>query len=297
MEDKTKAILYILLSALSFSCMSAMVKLAGDIPTFQKLFFRSSVALVVLFFWVRKQRLPFWGARRHQPYLLGRAVLGTAAMFLFFWGINRIYLADASMISRLNPFFVTLLAFLFLKEKLSRIQIPALIAVFGAALLIIKPEFDFDTLPALAILGGALLSAGGHTLLRALKGKELPPTIIFYFSAVSSVLSLPFAIAQFQMPHGLQWLYLIAIGLLAVLGQVGLTNAYRFEKASEISLYNYTSIVFSAIIGYLIWDEVSDFYSIIGGIVIVSISVFVFFYNRHQQRKARRRQQHLLRDY
>lgn len=285
-----------LLAALSFALMSAMVKLAGDLPAFEKVFFRSSISATILFFWVRKQRLPYFGKRKHQPYLFARAFLGTSAMFLYFYGVNYTLLADASMLSRLNPFFVTLFGWLFLKEKLTKIQIPALVLVFGAALLIIKPEFALDILPALAIVLASGISAGAHTTLRVMRGMEAPATIIFYFAFFSTLLVLPFTIAYWQMPQGVQWLYLVAMGFCAVSGQFGLTYAYRYAKASEVAIYNYATIVFAAVLGFVIWGEISDWLSIIGGIVIVASSIFVFFYN-HRKEKIRLRKEKMQEKY
>ncbi len=279
MSQKTKSVLFMLLSALSFSMMSVMIKLAGDIPTFEKVFFRGFLSAVILFFWVKHEKLPLLGSKHSQPWLIARAVLGTTAMFFYFYGINRIYLADASMLGKLNPFFVTLFAAWFLKEKLSKVQIPALIIAFAASLLIIKPRFQIDILPYLSILTASMFSGGAHTIVRALKSMEKPPTIIFYFSSVSAIIMFPFVLANFQMPTTAQWFYLLGIGLFATSGQIGLTYAYRFGKASEIVIYSYTSILFAAVFGFIFWREIPDWLSITGGIIIVGISIFIFLYN------------------
>lgn len=275
-----------LISSFSFAGMSAMVKLAGDLPAYEKVFFRSLISAIVVFFVVRRHHLPLFGKRKHQPYLLGRALLGTMAMASFFYGVTHMYLADASMLSRLNPFFVTLFAAVFLKEKLSRIQIPALIIAFGAALLIIKPEFSLEMLPSLAVVGAAMFSGAAHTTLRALRGMESPATIVFYFSVASVLFVSPLVIANFQLPAGNQWFFLLGIGFFAVTGQFSLTNAFRLAPASEITLINYVNIIFAAVFGYMLWGEVSDVWSFVGGAVIVGVSAFSFIYNRHHQKVA-----------
>ena len=219
--------------------------------------------------------------------MLGRSLLGSAAMFLFYYGVSRIYVADASMIAKLNPFFVTLFAWFFLKEKLSVFQIPALVVVFLASLLIIKPKFDLEALPAFAVLIAAGLSGGAHTLLRAMNNKERPITIVFYFSLVTTLLMTPFVIVQFEMPDAAQWFYLIAIGALAAFSQIFLTDAYRRAKASDIVIYSYTNIIFAAVFGYIFWHEVSDWLSIIGGSIIIFVSFLLFLNQRRIARKER----------
>lgn len=286
MQDKTKAILFMLAGSFSFAAMSAMIKLAGDLPAYEKVFFRGFISAVFVFFVIRHNKVPLLGKRKNQPYLILRALLGTTAMSLYFYGVTHMYLADASMLSRLNPFFVTLFAALFLKEKLSKAQIPALIIAFGAAMLIIKPEFSLKMIPSLAIVGAAMFSGGSHTTLRALRGKEAPSTIIFYFAVASTLFVLPLVIMHFQMPQGWQWVYLLSIGFFAITGQFSLTNAFRLAPASEITIYNYVNIVFAAILGYFIWGEVSDIWSITGGVVIVGVSMFSFLYNRRRDKMA-----------
>lgn len=272
-----------LTASLAFALMSALVKLSGtDIPAYEKVFFRALISAVVMFFWVKKQKLSMWGKRKHQKALLFRSLAGTTAMVLFFYGISRVYLADGAIVGKLNPFFVSLFAFLFLKEKLSRIQIPALILAFGAAALIIKPKWDLEALPGLALLGGAMFSAAGHTILRALKNMEAPGTIIFYFSYVTAVVLLPFTVLNFIMPSFTEAIYLLGIGLSAVAGQIGLTYAYRCRPAAEISIYSYSGILFALVLGFIIFDEIPDILSITGGLIIVGVSLWMYF---HKHRK------------
>jgi drug/metabolite transporter (DMT)-like permease len=284
MSDKLKGILYMLLASLAFSTMSAFVKITGsEIPAYEKVFFRSFISVMVLAVLVKRNKLKFFGKRKHQKALLFRSLLGTTAMIMFFYGIPHVHLADGAMIGKLNPFFVTLFAFLFLKEKLSKIQIPALILAFGAAALIIKPKWDIEMLPYLALLGGAAFSAGGHTMLRALKGKEAPATIIFYFSLITTIILLPITILNFKMPQGIEWIYLLGIGIMAVIGQLGLTYAYRCWLAAEISIYSYSGILFAGILGFFIFDEVPDWMSILGGLIIVGVSLLVYLYKRRKR--------------
>ena len=285
MKRKKKAVLFMLLAALSFSFMTVMIKLAGDIPTLEKVLFRNVGSLTIFFLLFHRKGIPLLGRRKNQVYLLGRSVFGTIAMGMIFYAVNNMYLADASMLNKLNPFFVTLLAAIFLKEKLSRLQFPALIIAFLASLLIIKPRFDLEILPSLAAVGSALFSAAAHVSVRFLNSRERPATIVFYFAFVSTLLILPFVIPNFVLPQGIQWLYLVSIGIFAAIGQLSMTNAFKNEKASEVTIYNYISILFAAILGFVIWGEVSDILSIIGGIIIISVAVSMYFYNKRQHNK------------
>ena len=158
-----------------------------------------------------------------------------------------------------------------------------MIIAFLASMLIIKPKFDYSIIPALAGFGTALVSGATYTMVRYLRNKETPATIVFFFSFVSLVMLSPFIVLDFRMPTPEQWIYLLLIGIFAAAGQFSLTYAYRYGKASEIAVYNYVNILFAALLGFLIWHEIPDFLSIIGGMIIIGISVIIFYYNLKQK--------------
>lgn len=279
MSDKTKAVILMLVSSLAFALSAAAVKLAGSLPVFEKVFFRNIISVVAAFIVLKQKRMPAFGKAENQKFLILRSLLGVLGMVLYFYAINNLVLADSAMLHKLFPFFVTVFAAIFLKEKISKIQIPALMLVFLASLLIIKPRFDYSILPALAGFGCAVVSGMTYTLVRFLRDREHPSTIVFYFSFTSLVILAPLVLLDFQTPTYSQWIYLSMIGVFAAIGQFSLTYAYRYGKASEIAIYNYTNIIFAAIIGFIIWGEISDVWSILGGTFIILISIFVFVYN------------------
>lgn len=183
------------------------------------------------------------------------------------------------MLNKISPFFVTLFAVFFLKEKLTKIQIPVLIIVFIGALLIIKPQFNFSVVPSLAGFLSAMCAGSTYTIIRFLRDREKASTIVFYFSFVSVVVMFPLMVLNYQKPTMIQVMYLLGIGIFAGIAQFALTNAYRYAPASEVSIYDYTSIVFSAIIGFVVWAEVPDFLSIMGTVIIIATAIFAFIYN------------------
>lgn len=278
MDNKPKAVLFMLISAVAFALMQTMVKLAGDIPTFEKVLFRNLVSLFVALSVIYRTKTPMFGKKENQKYLLGRSLLGLGGVVFYFYAINNLIMADAAMLNKLSPFFVTIFACIFLKEKLNKIQIPSLIIVFIGAMLIIKPEFSFEVLPAGAGLLSAICAGAAYTIVRSLKNKENPSTIVFYFSFVSVIVMIPLTIMNFQMPMGMQWVYLIGTGVFAAMGQYGLTFAYKYAPASEVSIYNYTTIIFAAIMGFLVWGELPDWLSLLGSILIIVTAVVAFIY-------------------
>ena len=279
MTDYGKAALYMLISALSFAFMSVFVKLAGPLPVWEKVFFRNLISLLISGWSIYATHQSFLGQKENRWFLSGRAITGLVGMILYFYALDKMLLADVNMLVSFSPFFVTLLAWAFLNEKLNKVQVPALFVVFASSLLIIKPRFDWSVLPALMAFIASMTTGVSHTIVRKLGKKENPDTIIFYFSLLSTIVIFPIMMVHFVSPTSLQWLYLFLTGIFAAIGQYGLTYAYRYGKASEVTVFNFSGIVFSVLLGYFIWGELSDAYSIAGGTVILLMSVYIFYYN------------------
>ena len=161
-----------------------------------------------------------------------------------------------------------------------------LIIVFIGALLIIKPQFNFSVLPSLLGFISAMCAGATYTLIRFLREREKASTIVFYFSFVSVVAMFPIMMLNYQKPTIIQFMYLIGIGIFAGIGQFTLTNAYRYAPAGEVSIYDYTSIVFSAIIGFIVWLEVPDFLSVIGTSLIIASAIFAYIYNEKKVKSS-----------
>lgn len=283
MSNKTKAVFSMLISALGFTLMSVTVKYLKDIPLFEKVFFRNLVSLVIAFYLIKKSAVPIFGQKKSQLALFARAGFGLAGVILNFYAITHLTLADSTMLGKLSPIFVTIMACLFLKEKIDKEQIIGIFITFGGALLVIKPEFSLSIIPSLAGLLSAASAGIAYTLLRYLKDKESPDTIVFYFSVVSVVGTLPFVLNDYIMPDSTQLMLLLATGLFASIGQFGITYAYKYSKATEVSVYNYSAIVFGIILGFIFFHEIPDMLSLLGGAIIIGVAYYTF---RHNQKKA-----------
>ena len=160
MSNKTKAVLSMLISALGFTFMSVTVKYLKDIPLFEKVFFRNLVSLVIAFYLIKESSAPVFGQRKNQLALLARAGFGLAGVILNFYAISHLTLADSTMLGKLSPIFVTIMACLFIKKKIDKEQIIGIFITVGVALLVIKPEFSLSIIPSIA----GLLSAAAAEL-------------------------------------------------------------------------------------------------------------------------------------
>lgn len=286
LSNRSKGVFFIIMSALGFALMSAFIKLSGDLPSFQKTFFRNIVSVVVAFVIIVKNNGSFFGSRKNQKTLIMRSAFGTLGIIFNYYAIDRLVLSDANMLNKLSPFFVIILSALFLKEKISFKQFIAVITAFIGSLFIIKPSFSFEMVPALIGTLGGISAAAAYTCVRALSGKEKPDTIVFYFSLFSSVVTFPLMIMSYRSMSLLQFTYLMMAGVSASLGQFGITFAYKYAPAKEISIFDYSNIIFSAIISLVLFGVLPDIYSVIGYLIIFGASLYMFIMNKRLDEQA-----------
>ncbi|MFQ3543723.1 DMT family transporter [Halobacillus rhizosphaerae] len=279
MSDRNKGIILLLISAFGFSMMAALVKLSGEVPTVQKTLFRNLVSAIIAFGFVKYNKERLFGRKENQGLLLTRSAFGTIGMVLFFYAIDHLVLSDADMLNKLSPFLLIIFSAIFLKEKTRTYQVVAIIIAFLGTLLIIKPEFSLDFIPYLSGVLSAVFAAAAYTLLRVLGDREKFYTIVFYFSFFTTITLLPFTIAYYEPMSLKQWIYLLSAGCFATLGQFGLTIAYKFAPAREISIFFYSTVVYSALISILLFNQVPDLFSLIGYITIFGASFYMFMKN------------------
>lgn len=284
--NKSKAIGFVLLSAFGFAMMNLFVQLSGDLPFVQKAFFRNVVAMFAAMAALKREGVSFRWEKGNFPFLLLRAILGTVGIFCNFYALNHLMLADANILNKMSPFFAILFSLLLLKERATPFQYAAVLIAFGGSMLIIKPGFSADAFPAfIGLLGGAGAGAA-YTMVRILsKRGEKGPRIIFFFSVFSTIVTLPLMLLNFQPMTWMQLLCLLGAGLAATLGQFGITLAYAYAPAKEISVFDYTQVLFSALLGLVLLGQVPDGWSILGYVVICGISVISFMHNRRLERQ------------
>lgn len=273
-DNTTRAVVMIVLAAFCFACVGVAVRLAGDVPVYEKVFFRSLVSLVAMSIVALRSRENPFARSSHIPVLVLRGIFGTLGMSLYFYALENLTLTDAALLNKLSPFFVAAFAVLFLKEKLSRYLIPTLVCAFVGAALVIKPQLDVRALPAVAGLLSAVASGAAYTTVRSLRGKVPPYRIVFYFSLVSTVALLPPTVAGYVRPEPSQLLSLLAAGVFATIGQMFLTYAYHQAPATRISVYNYAHVVFAFLLGLALWREIPDLLGLAGGVLIIAAAVY-----------------------
>lgn len=285
MNKKYLGIIYIIMSAFFFALMGVFVRLSGDLPSMQKSFFRNLVALVFAGIVLLKDRSGFSGKKENIKYLILRSVFGTAGIVCNFYAVDHLVLSDASMLNKMSPFFAIIFSFFLLKEKISIPKIGFVAGAFFGSLFIIKPTTQIFSSPAALVgLMGGLAAGAAYTYVRMLgKRGEKGPFIVFVFSSFSCIFALPWLIFDYQAMTGTQLIYLLLAGGAAAAGQFSITAAYCHAPAGEISVYDYSQIIFSTLFGYIIFGQVPDKYSIFGYVIICLMAVSMFFYSNRKQ--------------
>ncbi len=279
MTNRTKAVFCIIASAFGFALMAAFVRLCdgygAEISSFQKAFFRNSIAFVIaVFVFCRNSgslRLKPFISRRAAAVLLLRSIVGTAGIFANFYALGKIPISDAQTLNKTAPFFTVLFAWIFLGERMTRRQMLAIAAAFAGVVLVAKPGFEgVDGFAVAMGLFGGVAAGGAYACLRKLGIYRLDGAfIVLFFSAFSCCASLPFILTGFTPMTAEQVLVLSGAGIGAAIGQFGITAAYRFSAPGSVAVFDYTNIIFTAALGFMFFGQIPDRWSVMGYAAIV----------------------------
>ena len=291
-KKKIFGILFILGAALSFALMNLFVNIAGELPLMQKVFFRNFFATIIVFFTLLFSKQKF---RIHDKscilWLFLRAGIGFLGVILNFYAIDHIgSISDASILNKLSPFFAIFFSVFLMKEKPSIPEIIFVLIAFAGAMLVVNPRFDMKIIPALSGFLSGACAGFAYTCVRVLGKKgERNDMIIFFFSAFSTLVSLPFMIIYYVPMTGIQWLYMLLAGLSAAGGQFFITAAYKQAPAKEIAVFDYAQVLFAAILGFLFLNQIPKTLSIIGYVVIIGAAVGNFIYLLEKSKREARK--------
>ena len=275
MSKKQKGIICIILAAFSFALMNLFIRLAGDLPTYEKAFFRNVVAMLVsgtaLFLSADKFKI----GKGNFKFIMARAVGGTIGLLANFYAIDHLAISDASMLNKLSPFFSMVFSIWILKEKPKAKEWLILGIAFIGAIFVVKPSFsNVDLVPSLIGLLGGMSAGMAYTFVRKLGSRgERGQVIVFCFSTFSTIITIPFMLMDFVPMTGYQFLMLVLVGLSATAGQYSITAAYQFAAAKDISVFDYTQVLFAAILGFIFLDQMADHLSYIGYVIIIGMAV------------------------
>lgn len=264
--------------------MTFFVRLAGDLPTMEKAFFRNAFALVIAVGTILAKREKFEIPKGAKVDVFLRCLFGTTGLIANFYAIDRLNLADANMLNKLSPFFAILISIPILKEKPNRVDLFATIMAFVGALFIIRPSgSNIQLVPSLIGLYGGFGAGTAYVFVRRASGKGTRTSVIVTcFSLFSCMLTLPFMIFDYVPMEPWQLMFMIMAGLAAAMGQFAITSAYKFAPAKSLSVFDYMQVVFATLWGLLFLGEVPVPLSIVGYVIIIGVAIMRWI-NAHKK--------------
>ncbi len=277
-------IICIICSAFCFALMNLFIRLSGDVPTMQKCFFRNFFAFVISAIALLKSGTKLKIGQGNLRYLVGRAVAGCVGMICNFYAVDHMAISDAAILNKLSPFFALIISIFLLKEIPNLFEWSTIFVVFFGALFVVKPSFSFETIPAIAGVIGGLGAGTAYAFVRKLGIRgENSMIIVAFFSAFTTLMLAPNLIFNYAAMEPMQWFYLVLTGTAAAGGQIFITKAYSYAPAKEISVYDFSIVLFTAILGFTFLGQVPDIWSVIGYIIIIGTSVVKWYYTVKKQ--------------
>ncbi len=272
----------------AFMAMYTMVKLAGQVPPGQIVFFRSFFAIIPVLAWIfaRGHGLAAFKTVDFSGHIL-RGVVGVTSMGLGFYGLTQLPLPEAVVIGYAMPLITVVMGAVLLKEEVRAYRLTAVLVGLLGVLIVSWPRLTVLGNPqasdvnlawgALATLGGAAFAAGAMIQIRRLIGRESAITIVIYFTLISAALSLitfPFgwiALSSMQLS------VLIMAGILGGIGQILLTSCYRYADVSTIAPFEYVSLLLSLALGFFVFQDVPTQQMILGSLIVVAAGLFIIW--------------------
>ena len=289
------------LSVLVFIVMAALIKAtANEVPAGEAVFFRSFFAIPVILLWLVWRRELSQGLRVAKP--LGhvwRGVIGTSAMGLGFAGLGLLPLPEVTAIGYAAPLLTVVFAAMFLGEEVRVFRLSAVALGLVGVLIVLSPRLGTiggashtEALGAMVVLMGAMCAALAQVFVRKLVATERTSAIVFWFSITSTLLSLITLPFGWVLPTPTLAALLVAAGLLGGLGQILLTSSYRFADASIVAPFEYASMIFALLFGYVFFDEVPTRVMLAGASLVILAGFLIIWRERRlglersRQRKA-----------
>ena len=269
-----------LISALAFALMAALVKEAGQlgIPLLQIIFVRALVSVVLSLIDIGRSRVHPLGNRK--ALLFARGFSGFLALTGVFYALFHLSMAQATVLQYLHPVFTALLAFLFLAERPTTATLACIaLSLLGLVCMVVPYWTASDTTtaplwPVIAGLGGAFGSGVAYTLVRKLVITEHPSVIVLYFPMICVPGALLLGGADFIWPTAAGWWVLLGVGCFTQLGQLALTKAMQLDAASRVTSLSYVQIIFAAILGWLAFGEIPTRAPLLGaGLILLGAIV------------------------
>ncbi|OUD15253.1 DMT family transporter [Thioflexithrix psekupsensis] len=278
--------LLIVASELMFASMAATIKIASvALPIEVIVFFRNLIVIILLLPWVFYYGFSLLSTEKLHLHFI-RALAGLGAMYCFFYTLANIPLAEAALLKMTLPFFLPIIAWLWLDERISGFIRLAIGVGFVGVGIILQPNWEHFNYIALFALLGSALAALAKVGIRKMASTEPSTRIVFYFSTISAVVAALPLLWAWRTPDEQGWILLGMLGLFGTLGQLLMTKAYGLAPSGQLGGFSYVAVLFSSLYGWLLWDDLLDYWFFIGAVFIGCAGLMIMFESQRGHRGA-----------
>lgn len=276
LSPNLQGVLWMLLSAVTFTAMTTLIKFLGkDYPAPLQTFYRQAAGLVILLPWMLRNPSRAFATTR-PGMLLFRASAGTIGLILQFYAFQKMPLADANALSFTRTLWLVPLAAFMLREKIGPNRIGAAVVGFLGVLLMVHPDAKGGLgAPQIAMLTSSLLFAFTVTGMKSLTRDHAPSTLLYWSATLGVIFALPLALFQWRWPTPLDFVLLCLMGAIATVNQACYIKGMQLGDAAAMAPMDYTRLVFSAIAGYLTFNEVPGIMTLAGAAVVVVSTLYI----------------------
>jgi drug/metabolite transporter (DMT)-like permease len=244
---------YMLLASFFFALMAVCVKLLGRIPVLEVIFFRALISALLCLWGLQRAGVAPLGIQRR--LLLFRGVAGAISLAQGFWLIQNIPLAAASTLTHLAPIFTTLIGVWFVKEKVTPLQLGFFVLSFVGVVMIQGFDYRITYTDLLLGISASFFTGLAYNSVRSLGGSEHPLVIMFYFPLVCLPVTAVWSLLHWVQPQGIEWLWVLLMGLTTQLGQYFMTLSYQIGPIARVAIVNYTEVLFAIVLGFALFAE------------------------------------------
>jgi drug/metabolite transporter (DMT)-like permease len=276
---------YMFMSAFGFALMAACVKLVSKygIPVLEIVAARAVVSGGISYVDIKRKKISPWG--NNKPLLIARGTVGVVALFFVYSAVINLPLAEATILQYLHPVFTAVLAIFFLKEVVHRSTISCIIfSLFGLLVMVAPNFYESDITYSWFSIGAGILGAFGsaiaYIIVKKLTKTEDSSVIVFYFPLISLPIAIVLLGNDFVVPSINALGLLILIGIFTQVGQIFLTKALHCDDANKVTAYAYVQVIFSLLIGWIIFDEITSLTTLLGGALILIGAMLNIFWKK-----------------
>ncbi len=283
LSQNLRGILYMLAATLFLTGMATIVRiLTPDMHPFEIAFMRNVIGFFLILPFLLRHGSALFMTTKGDLWLMGwRGVFNAVAMILYFLGIALIPLAEVAALAFTTPFFVAILAIFLLKDIPGWRRTASLIAGFIGALIVLRPGVETVSIGSLYVIGSAASWAAAVIIIKSLSARNSSLTITFYALVFLTILTLPPALLVWRWPTPTEYMLLAAGAACGTLGQILFAQSMKSADVSLVMPFDYTKLIWAAIIGIVLFAEVPTIWTLLGGTVIFISSSYLTYRERH----------------